>query len=114
MQPSINRSSEKRESVMMRASVWMPGARTPTDHRIRNLSPSGACIGDPAWLKRGDHIRVTVGHVHDVDATVMWVMDGLAGIRFDHPIDLAAARRTRSAGVAQAGWMGDINDFYRR
>lgn len=114
MQPSINRSSEKRESVMMRASVWMPGARTPTDHRIRNLSPSGACIGDPAWLKRGDHIRVTVGHVHDVDATVMWVMDGLAGIRFDRPIDLAAARRTRSVGVAQTGWMGEINDFYRR
>ena len=113
-QPSISRSGEKRESVMMRAQVWMPGARTPTDHRIRNLSLSGACITVPAWLKRGDAIRVTVGHVHDVDATVMWVAGDQAGIRFDRPIDLAAARRARGPGVAQGGWMGEINDFYRR
>jgi hypothetical protein len=114
MQPSISRSSEKRESVMMRAQVWMPGARTPTDHRIRNLSPSGACIGTPGWLKRGDPIRVTIGHVFDVDATVMWVAEGQAGIRFDRPIDMAAARRSRSAGVAAVGWMGGMNDAYRR
>ena len=99
---------------MMRAQVWMPGARTPSDHRIRNLSLSGACIGQPAWLKRGDTIRVTMGHVHDVDATVMWIAGDQAGIRFVHPIDLAAARRSRSAGVVQAGWMGGMNDAYRR
>ena len=113
-QPSISRNSDKRESVMMRAQVWMPGARTPSEHRIRNLSISGACMSQPGWLQRGDAIRVTIGHVHDVDATVMWVAEGFAGIRFERPIDLAAARRSRSAGVAQSGWMGEINDFYRR
>ena len=110
----ISRSSEKRESVMMRAQVWMPGARTPTDHRVRNLSLSGACIVQPGWLKRGDPIRVTVGYVHDVDAMVMWVAGDRAGIRFERPIDLAAARRSRSAGMAQSGWMDGMNDAYRR
>ena len=109
----ISRSDEKRDSVMMQAQVWMPGARTPTDHRIRNLSPSGACIGNPAWLKHGDPIRVTVGNVQEVDATVRWIAYGLAGICFDRPIDLAAARRARSTVIAPPGWMGGIDDFYR-
>lgn len=113
-QDRISRSGEKRESVMMRAEVWMPGARTPTDHRIRNLSPSGACLVQPGWLKRGDSIRVTVGHVHDVDAEVMWIADGQAGIKFDRSIDLTAARRPRGAGVASSGWVGGMSDFYRR
>lgn len=110
----ISRSGEKRESVMMRAQVWMPGARTPTDHRIRNLSLSGACMVGTGWLKPGDRIRITVGHVHDIDAKVMWVAGDSAGIRFDRPIDLAAARRPRGPGVAQTGWMGGMDDFYRR
>jgi len=114
MEPSISRSGEKRESVMMRALVWMPGARMPSEHRIRNLSPSGACMAQPAWLKRGDTIRITIGHVHDADAEVMWVVQGAAGIRFERPINLAAARRASSPGVVQAGWMGGMNDFYRR
>lgn len=113
-QPSISRNNDKRESVMMRALVWMPGARTPTEHRIRNLSISGACMVQPAWLKRGDTVRITIGHVHDVDAEVMWVANGTAGIRFDRPIDLAAARRSSGPGIVQSGWMGEINDFYRR
>lgn len=114
MDHSISRNAEKRESVMMRAQIWMPGARTPTDHRIRNLSPSGACMMQPGWLKRGDSIRISVGHVHDVDATVMWVQGEQAGIKFDRPIDLAAARRPSGAGVARTGWVGGMNDFYRR
>jgi len=103
MQPSsISRSGEKRESVMMRAQVWMPGARTPSDHRIRNLSLSGACIGQPAWLKRGDTIRVTMGHVHDVDATVMWIA-GDSCTRSTSPPRAAAGARASSR---RAGWAG--------
>jgi hypothetical protein len=113
-QNRISRGLDKRESVMLRAQVWMPGARAPSDHRIRNLSLSGACIAMPGWLKRGDGIRVTVGHVHDVDATVMWVTSDQAGIRFEHPIDLAAARRSRGSGVVQTGWMGQMSNAYRK
>lgn len=113
-QSRISRNGDKRESVMMRAQVWMPGARTPGEFRIRNLSISGACISQPGRLKRGDSIRITIGHVEDVDATVMWATADTAGIRFDYPIDLAAARRSRGPGVAQAGWMGGMSDFYRR
>ncbi|MCW3848423.1 PilZ domain-containing protein [Sphingomonas sp. LB-2] len=114
MEPQRASRLDKRESVMMRAQIWVPGARAPSDCRVRNLSLSGACIISPGRLRRGDAIRASIGHVEDVDAEVMWVTADAAGIRFEDPIDLAAARRSRSAGVAQAGWIGGMNDFYRR
>jgi len=114
MQPGASRNSDKRESVMLRAMVWTASARTPSEHRIRNLSLSGACILHSGKLTRGDRIRVTIGQAHDLDAVVMWVAEGAAGIRFEEPIDLAAARRSRSAGIAQAGWIGGMRDVYRR
>lgn len=114
-EPRITRNPDKRESVMMRAVVWSPGARLPTGHRVRNLSISGACLSHQGQLRRGDDLRVSIGHALDVPAIVMWVTPDAAGIRFDYPMDLAAARRRGASHMpARSGWVGDMSDAYRK
>ena len=111
----ISRNRDKRDSVMMRAIVWTEGARVPTEHRVRNISVSGVGLDHRGELRRGDSIRVSIGQEVDIPATVAWVKPGSAGVRFDHPIDLAAARRRSGTHMpAQAGWIGHMSDAYRR
>jgi hypothetical protein len=114
-EPRITRNQDKRESVMMRAVVWSPGARIPTEHRIRNLSISGAALSHQGQLRRGDDLRVSIGQALDVPALVMWATPDSAGFRFDYPIDLAAARKRGASYMpAQSGWVGQMSDAYRK
>ncbi|MDF7774323.1 PilZ domain-containing protein [Sphingomonas sp. AOB5] len=115
LEPRISRNRDKRESVMLRATVWSPGARVPSEHRLRNLSISGAGISHDGRLRRGDELRVSIGQVVDVPAIVMWVTPDAAGIRFGYPIDVAAARKRGTSYMpAQSGWVGTMNDAYRK
>lgn len=115
MQPNrASRGLDKRESVMLRATIWA-GHGPPTEHRVRNLSLSGAGIDHNGQLRRGDQVELAIGQAPHVYATVMWIDGDSAGVRFHRPIDLARARKHRLAGhVAHTGWMGQMNDAYRR
>ena len=105
---------EKRNSVIVRAAVSVAGG-APVERRVRNLSPSGACVEHDGELRDGATVQLHMGSLSDLSAEVMWVTDRLAGLRFAEPIDLDEARRPRGIGVKpKAGWIADINDAYRR
>lgn len=106
------RPREKRESVIIRAVATLPGGKL-REHRVRNLSPSGACIEHDGRLHKGAVLELTIGAVEEIEAQVMWVEAGLAGVQFDWPIDMTEARRPRGAGRAGAGWVGGMTDAYR-
>ncbi|NJR79019.1 PilZ domain-containing protein [Sphingomonas corticis] len=103
-----------RASVILYADIHT-GRGPETSCRVRNLSVTGACIDNVADLHVGERVRVTMGVLAPVAAQVIWSKPHLAGLRFDGEVDLAAARTPRRAGHAvSAGWIGGLDDPYRR
>jgi hypothetical protein len=104
---------ETRSSVIIRAVVHLPGDKQ-AERRIRNLSAKGGCMDHAADLAPGDDISLDMGALTGLDAKVMWVRDGVAGISFAAPIDLSAARKPRGTIVPiTAGWLANVKDAYR-
>jgi hypothetical protein len=90
--PVTPRPREPRDSVFLTAELVGFGGGGPTVHRVRNISPHGACIDRAEQRRRGETVAISIGHVADVGATVVWVDRGLAGLRFAHRIALEQAR----------------------
>lgn len=107
---------EPRSHVMLSARIWRDGWEEPSMHRLINISAHGACLGQATSLARDDVVIVQIGSMEPMEATVAWSRQGIAGLRFAEPIDVAQARRSRSgqASGVSAGWMAQINDAYRR
>jgi hypothetical protein len=104
---------EKRSGVIIRAAIVIGDAAV--ERRVRNLSRFGACVDSMGDLVEGTTVRVSMGSLHDLRATVMWARPHLAGLHFDQPVDLEEARRPRTlTSGPQAGWMADMNNPYRR
>lgn len=105
---------EKRSSVIVRAVVMTADGRS-RERRVRNLSPHGACIEHNGDLEAGMTVMLHMGSMPDLVATVRWVSERLAGLRFSELIDLDEARKPRGVGVTpRAGWIADLNNPYRR
>lgn len=117
-----------RHSVFLSATVEHFGKRQPSTHRVRDLSVGGMRIDHAEGFAAGSTVLVTVGALDSVAATVVWVRDGAAGLKFAELIDPQAAR-ARAAVAPQpfrgqprnvpspaptAGWMPNLNSPYRR
>jgi hypothetical protein len=113
----ISRNGEKRESVMARAELWREGATDATVHRVRNVSPSGACVDHGGELRLGARLTMDIGHETRVPAIVAWARRDAAGLRFGRPISTCAAvRRCEPQPVLPtytAGWLDYMPDAYR-
>lgn len=81
-----------RESVLLSASILQFGKDATTKHRVRDLSVTGVRIDQAAALQAGATVLVSVGILEAIGATVVWVRDGLAGLKFAQMIDPDAAR----------------------
>lgn len=115
MDTSVDTPREKRNSVIVRAAVVVPGGSAPSERRIRNLSRSGACVEHDGDVREGMTLLLHMGTLTELPGEVMWVRGRLAGLRFAEAIDLEEARKPRGLkAAAKAGWMADINDAYRR
>jgi hypothetical protein len=116
---------------MLSATVERFGRGAPTKHRVRDLSTGGVKIDQAADLRPGSTVLVTVGALQSVGATVVWVKDGSAGLKFAHDIDPADARASTviapragsergrppvapAAPAPTAGWLGDLSSPYRK
>lgn len=110
-----------RQQVLLGAEITGFGGGTPSKHRVRDLSPSGARIDRAAGLRVGSTVLVSVGVLQAIGATVVWVKDDLAGLKFAEQIDPEAARSKTIVATAAApraptgtsGWIGGLDDPYR-
>ncbi|CAN5218987.1 hypothetical protein BH10PSE15_BH10PSE15_06440 [soil metagenome] len=113
---------------MLSATVTRFGGSEPTRHRVRDLSTGGLRIDQAAMLQVGATVLISVGALHAVGATVVWIENGSAGLRFAEPIDpdsarakaaisprppATAPRKPRGEGPT-AGWIPDLSDPYRK
>lgn len=95
---------EARESVFLSAVITCFGQGSPTKHRVRNLSPNGACVDQAEPLRPGQTVLIDVGTLEEVGAVVRWKRDSLAGLKFAHAIPIDAAKtRPKPEHLAQ-GW----------
>jgi hypothetical protein len=118
---------QPRQSVFLNATLERFGGGAATKHRVRDLSVGGMRIDQAVGLQAGATVVVTVGNLQAVGATVAWVRDGWAGLKFAVPIDPDQARskaavapkvadpipKPASGIVPTAGWIKDLNSPYR-
>ncbi|HEX8413706.1 MAG TPA: PilZ domain-containing protein, partial [Sphingomicrobium sp.] len=104
------------------------GGMPPSKHRVRDLSAGGVRIDQAATLRVGATVLVTVGLLSAVGATVVWVSDGWAGLKFAEEVNPDDARakavvaprkiepgaRALAAAPPTAGWMQNVTDPYRK
>lgn len=115
-----------RQQVLLGAEICGFGGGAPTKHRVKDLSVSGAKIDRAGTLRPGATVLVSVGVLKAIGATVIWVKDDQAGLRFAEMIDPDAARSkaiiapskprptTLAGRSATAGWFQDLHSPYRR
>jgi hypothetical protein len=108
---------QPRQNVLLGAEISGFGGGTPTKHRVRDLSSTGARVDRAGSLKVGSTVLVSVGVLDQVGATVVWVREDTAGLKFAEPIDPEAARSKALVAPAQkpgqdgavgAGWIFDL------
>lgn len=126
--PSAFADRSPRQQVLLGAEIGGFGGDAPTRHRIKDLSATGARVDRAGALRPGSTVLVSVGTLEAVGATVIWVRDDAAGLKFAETIDPDAARSRTivSAGraastvaisrapVPTAGWIGGLASPYRR
>ena len=128
---------DRRDHVLLGAVITGFGGGEPTKHRIKDLSVNGARIDRAEDLRSGSTVLVTVGILEAVGATVVWVKDSMAGLKFAQRIDPEKARSKtilpstsggrprptlavletcgeRVARPLTAGWVPGVTDPYRR
>lgn len=118
---------EPRQSVFLSTTLERFGSAARTKHRVRDLSSQGMRIDLADGLQAGATVLVAVGQLEAVGATIVWVKDGSAGVKFAKPIDpdqargKAAVRRKADIAPNQqkqrgatAGWVADLNSPYRK
>lgn len=73
---------EPRQSVFLSATLDRFGSADTTKHRVRDLSGQGMPIDQAGGLQVGATVLVTVGQLEAVDATIVWIKEGAAGVKF--------------------------------
>jgi hypothetical protein len=124
----IWRPRAPREKVMLGAVIERFGPAPPTQHRVRDLSITGARVDRAGSLEAGATIVITIGALQAIGATIVWTMDDMAGLKFAEPIDVSAAHaRTyvqrrgaaadptaqTAAGPIRSGWASGLAHAYR-
>lgn len=107
------KSREARESVFLSALVTRFGQSGASKHRVRNLSPNGACIDGADAMRQGQTVLIDVGLLEEVGATVRWVAGGLAGLKFAHPIRIDSAKTRPKPAHVQHGWHQAARPYVR-
>lgn len=118
---------EPRQSVFLSTTLERFGSGGTTKHRVRDLSPGGMRIDLAESLQAGATVLVAVGQLEAIGATIVWVKEGSAGIKFAKAIDpdkargKAAVRRTADIVPNQqkqrgptAGWVVALNNPYQK
>ena len=103
---NMGRRQEDRCIVTVRAVVHGPGEQC-FEGRLRNISPTGACVEHNGHLLPGDEIGLQMENPIPQAARVIWASDRLAGVSFaqqgKRPKPDGTGRERRTVGLALAG-----------
>ena len=64
--------------------------------RVRNVSSGGLMADASNDYRPGMRIEIMLENIGEVSGSVAWAEAGRIGVAFDHPIDKARARKTKS------------------
>jgi hypothetical protein len=81
MSGNNSRRQEDRCGVAVRCVLHGPDDQR-LDGRVRNISPTGACVEHGGSLRPGDDIALEMGYPIPQPARVVWASEQLAGISF--------------------------------
>ncbi|PKP92266.1 MAG: PilZ domain-containing protein [Alphaproteobacteria bacterium HGW-Alphaproteobacteria-16] len=112
MSQDDKRQPDTRSSVMIRATI-VDDCGNVSEHRVRNISTSGARVDHDGNLRANIRVQVAVGMAQPCEADMVWVTDTAAGLHFDRPLDLVAARKPRGTGGVHSGWLAEAKNAYR-
>lgn len=88
---------DQRDSLFLLARIKPEGqADEGIAVRVRNVSSGGLMAEAPDDYRPGMRIEITLDNVGEMAGSVAWAEAGRIGVAFDHPIDKARARKTRS------------------
>ncbi|MBA2933277.1 PilZ domain-containing protein [Sphingomonas sp. CGMCC 1.13654] len=88
---------DQRDSLFVLARIKLEGQPGEgVSVRVRNVSSGGLMADAPDDYRPGMRIEVAIENVGEVAGSVAWAEAGRIGVAFDHPIDKARARKTKS------------------
>lgn len=88
---------DQRDSLFVLARIKPEGqAGEGVSVRVRNVSSGGLMADAPDDYRPGMRIEIALENVGEVAGLVAWAEAGRIGVAFDHPIDKARARKTKS------------------
>jgi Tfp pilus assembly protein PilZ len=91
------RRGEERLSAMLRVGKLTSADGSEQLVKIKNLSAGGVMAIVPRELKVGDEVKIELSS-QQIPATVVWIREGTAGLKFDQDVDLGellAGRKPR-------------------
>lgn len=98
----------KRDSMFLKASLYL----RRTDHRfdivVRNISAGGMLADTPQELDNGDLVTVTLRKVGEVPGRVVWSQGNRFGVAFDVAIEPQMVRTPVTATKQRAATMTGI------
>jgi len=89
---------DQRDSLFVLARIKPEGqAGEGVSVRVRNVSAGGLMADAADDFRPGMRLEISLDGVGDVAGSVAWAAAGRIGVAFDHPIDKARARKTKSS-----------------
>lgn len=117
-----------RPSVMLKAMIARKHIDGETSHRVRDISKGGMRIDNAERFALGESVFASVGDLVSVEAKIIWVEGGRAGLAFCQPIKPelglkkaaiptiveASSPDSIAPAAPTAGWFSDLRNPYRR
>jgi hypothetical protein len=88
----VEQRRERRRPVAIAVASVRHAANEPQDATLKDLSIYGCRIESRGDHRAGQSVRLRLNGSAPVPAKVVWSADGVAGCRFDEPIDRALLR----------------------
>jgi hypothetical protein len=82
----------ERDSLFLRATLYVEGIAAPIDVRVRNLSNGGMMVDGNSLMMPGQAVQTELRGIGPVTGTIAWVEAGRAGVAFEDMVDPKMAR----------------------
>lgn len=96
--------SDRRDSLLLSATLFENGNDTAWQVRVRNLSAGGLMVEHRTLFPRGTPVEIELRGVGKVAGRIAWTVDDRIGIAFDEPIDPILVRKPVDSTGKDPAW----------